>query len=228
MAARRPKAVAFDVNETLFALDPLRDRLAAFGLDRGALEWWFAVVLREGFALAAAGDHRPFFEVANAAAIEVLEASGLPPAADAGAAVLEGFAELEPYPDVRPALTALAEAGVPALCLTNGNAKVVEGLLDRAGLRTLVGEVRSVDSAGHWKPRPEPYLDTAATAGVAPGELAMVAVHPWDVYGAQRAGLVGGWVNRTGRRYSGIFDPPDVEGASLTEVVARLLAADGG
>lgn len=101
MAVRRPKTVAFDVNETLFALDPLRDRLAALGPDR-------------------------------------------------------------------------------------------------------------------------PYLAAAAA-----GELALVAVHPWDVHGAQRAGLVGAWVNRDGHRHPGIFEPPDVEGSSLTEVVAALLAANG-
>lgn len=224
MTVRRPKAVAFDVNETLFALDPIGDRLAELGLDRSALRWWFAVVLREGFALAAAGDYRPFPEVAAAALQEVLQSSGLPTSGDAAATVLEGFDEVEPHPDVRPALVALAEAGIPALCLTNGSAAVVERFLDRSGLRALVNEVRSVESAGHWKPRPEPYRDAATAAGVAAGELALVAVHPWDVHGAQRAGLVGAWVNRTGHRYPDVFEPPDAEGASLTEVVAALAA----
>jgi 2-haloacid dehalogenase len=49
-------------------------------------------------------------------------------------------------------------------------------------------------------------------------------VHAWDVLGARRAGLLTGWVTRQ----EGLFHPamgtPTVEGATLTEVVTRLVA----
>jgi 2-haloacid dehalogenase len=59
--------------------------------------------------------------------------------------------------------------------------------------------------------------------GVEPRRLAHVAVHGWDVHGAQRAGLVTGWASRLESTLPAVFDPPDVAGADLVEVADRLL-----
>ena len=67
LLAHRPRVVAFDVIETLFALEALRTRLEKAGLTGNALEWWFARTLRDGFALAATGDFQPFARVAEEA-----------------------------------------------------------------------------------------------------------------------------------------------------------------
>jgi hypothetical protein len=61
---RRPAAVAFDVIETLMPLEPLRERFTAARLPAQRLELWFTRTLRDGIALAAAGDYAPFGEVA--------------------------------------------------------------------------------------------------------------------------------------------------------------------
>ncbi|MPZ97628.1 MAG: haloacid dehalogenase, partial [Propionibacteriales bacterium] len=52
---RRPSAIAFDVIETLFPLDPLRQRITDTGLPGHLLELWFTRLLRDGFVLAATG-----------------------------------------------------------------------------------------------------------------------------------------------------------------------------
>ena len=59
----RPQVIAFAVVETLFPLEPLRQRLVDAGQPPGVLELWFARLLRDGFALAASGGDRPFAEV---------------------------------------------------------------------------------------------------------------------------------------------------------------------
>ena len=69
----RPKVAAFDVVETLFALEPMRGRLRALGLPGDALEIWFARFLRNAFALDTAGTYKPFSEVARGT-LEVLQA----------------------------------------------------------------------------------------------------------------------------------------------------------
>jgi hypothetical protein len=61
-----PEVVVFDVNETLFDLAGLDSRFTDVGLDPTLRPLWFARTLRDGFALAAAGDYRPFREVATA------------------------------------------------------------------------------------------------------------------------------------------------------------------
>src|SRR4051812_15099457 len=102
--ARRPQVVAFDVLETLFALEPLRDRLKSAGLPAHALELWFAQTLRSGFALAATDSFRPFKEVAAGTLRIQLLNHGLPDNQEVIATVLQGFTELPPHADVEPAL----------------------------------------------------------------------------------------------------------------------------
>ncbi len=48
----RPRAVAFDVNETLTDLAPLAEVFERLGVGKDALAWWFAALVRDGFALA--------------------------------------------------------------------------------------------------------------------------------------------------------------------------------
>lgn len=217
--AYRPEVVAFDVNETLISLEPLRGRFAEAGLPGGLLELWFARTLRDGMALSMSGDHRPFPEVAAAALRAVGKAD------DAAVEhVLGGFGALPAHPDVEPALRALAGAGVPAVCLTNGSAATVGAFLAGAGLADLVAQVISIDEIGQWKPAAAVYRHGAAATGVPAGRLALVAAHAFDCHGAKRAGLVTGWVSRLEGRYSELFAPPDVRGDDLVAVVEGLLA----
>lgn len=145
----------------------------------------------------------------------------------AAAALLAAFAELPAHRDVAPAFERLADAGIPVLALTNGGADTTAALIERAGLTSLVSRILSVQSIGHWKPQPEPYRYAANEAAVEPSRLALVAVHPWDLHGAPSAGLVTGWVNRTGRTFPAVFAHPHVQAPSLDGVVERLLALPG-
>ena len=51
--------------------------------------------------------------------------------------------------------------------------------------------------------------------------MLLAAVHPWDVHGAQRAGLRGAWVNRDGRAYPRALGAPDIHARDFVEL-ARL------
>ena len=220
----RPKVVAFDVIETLFALEPLRERLRVFGLPGAALEIWFARLLRNAFALDTSGTYKSFGEVARGT-LEVLlvesECSAAAPALDQA---LGGFSELTAYPDVAPAFQLLHEAGVRIVTLTNGHADTTRRLLERARLNHFVERVISIDEVRRWKPAREVYLHAAKVTGVAPGELALVAAHAWDVHGASQAGLVTGWVSRLEKCFLPVMNLPDVTGGTLTEVSQGLLA----
>lgn len=214
-----PAVVAFDVNETMFDLAGLGPAFADAGLPAEAVPLWFARVLRDGFALTVLGDYRPFSALGTAGL------RGLRPElseADASA-VIARFAELDPHPDVEPALRRLADAGVRAVTLTNGSAEVTRTLLARAGLSSYVETPLSVDAVRRWKPAPEPYRYAAQACGVAPGQVALVAAHAWDCAGARRAGLRSGWVSRLEGREPAAFAGAEVTGDRLDEVVAQLL-----
>jgi 2-haloacid dehalogenase len=196
-----PPAVAiFDVNETLSDLSPLAARFEEVGAPPGLLAGWFAGTLRDGIALAASGDYAPFLDVGRAVLIG--ELTGLPrlshPPAEAAYHVLAGLATLSVHPDVPEGLRLLDAAGIRIATLTNGSADIARGLLERAGLDGLVERNLDVTQVRRWKPASEPYLYACRELGVAPAEAAMVAVHPWDVHGAGRAGLRGAWLDRAG------------------------------
>lgn len=214
----RPEVVAFDVNETLVSLEPVRDRLIAAGQDPGTLELFFARTLQHCFALATLGQWRPFREVARAA---LLQSTDL--AHDTVDHVLAAFGELPPQPDVEPALERLAAAGIRVVTLSHGPASTAAAMLARTGLDRFVEQVLTSESVRCFKPDRAAYLYAAAQCDVAPERVALVAVHAWDCHGARQAGLSSGWVSRSERTFGAVYDPADVVGATLDEVAEGLV-----
>jgi len=60
-----PSVIVFDVNETLSDLEPMAQRFTDIGLPAQLATTWFAQVLRDGFALAAAGSSGTFATIAE-------------------------------------------------------------------------------------------------------------------------------------------------------------------
>jgi len=58
-----PSVIVFDVNETLSDISPMTQRFADVGAPEHLARLWFATLLRDGFALTAAGASRPFAEL---------------------------------------------------------------------------------------------------------------------------------------------------------------------
>ena len=224
----RPSVVLFDVNETLSDLSPLRDRFAQAGAPPHLAGTWFASVLRDGFALAAAGASRPFAEVAEGVARTVLAEAGVADL-DAGVEqVMAGLQELDVHPDVPAGVRALRAAGLRLASLTNGSVATSRALFARAGVDADVEQVLSVEDAGLWKPARRAYDHAVAACGVPAAEVLLVAVHPWDVDGASRAGLQTAWLDRSGTPYPGHLRPPDRAARDLVALAAALAREGSG
>jgi 2-haloacid dehalogenase len=215
----RPEVVAFDVNETLLDLAPVRAALVEAGEPAALLGTVFARTLLTGFAATTAGIWCPFRDAFDAA---LAQESDLP--ADRRAVVADAFKELGPHPDVEPALRRLAGAGIRVVTLSHGSPGVAEAGLARGGITPLVERTLSSEAIRAWKPSREAYLWAAGTCDVAPDRLALVAAHGWDVLGAQRAGLTGAWFPRSERVYPAVYEPPHVSAATLGGVVDAILA----
>lgn len=217
--------VVFDVNGTLSDLRPLAGRFEDLGAPAALMPAWFAATLRDGIALAAAGDRAPFADVAREALRTVWhqQVPGLKwDLAEAAGYVLAGFEDLGPHADVAPGARALATAGHRLVTLTNGSPGLTEGLLQRAGVRDLFWKLLGADESGHWKPRPEPYHYAARECGCPPADLTLVAVHPWDLHGAARAGLRTAYLNRDGTAYPSTFARPDHEITTIEQLADVL------
>ena len=87
-----------------------------------------------------------------------------------------------------------------------------------------VDEVVTSSAVGTWKPAPAVYHFSAHTLGVELDRMALVAVHAWDCHGAKRVGAMAGWCSRLEGEPGDVFEPADVRGDDLVEVVEGLLA----
>ena len=214
------RGIVFDVNETLSNMAPLADRFEAVGAPRSLMATWFVSVLRDGFALAAAGGSSPFASIARSQLGILLNGHDLSVPLDAAAsAILDGLSGLDVHPDVPPALRALAERDVAVMTLSNGAATVAETLLGRAGISDTVDAFLSVEGAARWKPSPDAYDVAVRHTGLPAQQLLLVAVHPWDVHGASTAGLRTAWLNREDGPYPDFFRQPDHVLTDLRQIV---------
>jgi 2-haloacid dehalogenase len=215
----RPSVIAFDVNETLSDLSPLGARFVEVGASASAAPLWFACVLRDGFALTTVGENPPFAGVARELLLAQLSEAQLNRSVEEAAQhVMDGFASLELHPDVANGIDRLHEDGFRLVTLSNGAASVAERLLTRGNIRDRFERLLSVEDAGAWKPSPRPYEYAAQTCDVKPEDMVLVAVHPWDVDGARRAGLQAAWVNRSDGPYPATFLEPTYTVAGIDEL----------
>ena len=219
----RPELIVFDVNETLSDMRPLADRFVEVGLPEHEAQTWFAGLLRDGFALTSVGVNPAFADLASEALR--LRLHGRTPEADIGSAVetvMGAFGGLSLHPDVAAGVRALREQDIRLVTLSNGSTSVAEGLLDRAGLGEEFERLLSVADGPAWKPAAGAYERALEVCGVSAGEAMLVAVHPWDIDGAARAGLRTGWLRREAAGYPAYFLRPEVEADDLEALAATL------
>lgn len=220
---KRPKLVAFDIIGTVFPLEPLRPSITALGLPRTGLEGWFAAGCRDAFAMAAAGDYQPFASVLDAALEQVLAEQGLAASSHDRQALVKRLETLVPRDGARSAFAILAGAGIRVMALSNGAASATNELLSRSGLDGLVDEIVSVDEVKLAKPRGEVYRHAAQRGAVEPGDMALIAAHPWDIHGAAAAGLVTAFLDAD-RPYSSAMRTPDLTAGTLPILAGALVA----
>ncbi|WP_411375014.1 haloacid dehalogenase type II [Arthrobacter sp. MPF02] len=219
----KPSVIVFDVNETLSDMSPMGQRFVDVGAPAHMAKLWFATLLRDGFALTAAGDNGSFAGIAAEALPSLF--AGIELNRDIEPAVqhvMAGLSSLGLHPDVTDGIKALRDAGYRLATLTNGSTQVAEKLFTDAGIRDSFELLLSVEDAPAWKPGKTSYDYAASACGAKPEDMLLVAVHPWDIHGASRAGLHTVWINRTGGPYPAYFQAPSHTVSSLAGVVPAL------
>jgi len=218
--------IVFDVNETLSEMSPMGERFSEVGAPVELAKLWFATLLRDGFALAASGENGSFASIGADVLRELLTGVELNRTlAEAVDHVMGGMNGLGVHPDVPEGIGALAAAGLRLITLSNGSAQIAGKLLSEAGIREQFEALLSVEDAPAWKPARTSYEYAAAASGTDASAMLLVAVHPWDIHGAARAGLRTAWLNRTGGSYPGYFEVPEFSVTSLTDLPDALSAA---
>lgn len=219
----RPRVMIFDVNETLSDMSPMAQRFEDVGAPAHLAKTWFAELLRDGFALTAVESTNSFAHLATGALQVSLHGLSLDrETEEAISYIMDGFLGLPVHADVPDGIRALSGLGIRLVTLSNGSTAVAEALFDRADIGQHLERLLTVEDAGRWKPSPRAYAYALEQCRVDPMDAMLVAVHPWDIDGAARAGLATAWLNRTGGPYPGYFRVPDVEVASLADLADRL------
>jgi 2-haloacid dehalogenase len=217
-----PRLIAFDVNETLLGLEPIRanfERL--FGADPPIGEW-FARMLHGSLIANTLNEFRPFGDIGAESLINVAARRGLLLRAEDAVEALAPMAELPPHPDVVEGVGRLADAGFQVIALTNGSTKVAGAQIKNAGLDGALQRVISVDEVGRFKPDPAPYQHAASVMGVDIGEMVLVAAHDWDCAGAMAAGAQAVFVKRPGAIWGLPTPPPDKQVPDIIRLAEAL------
>ena len=223
-ATTPPAVLAFDVYGTL--VDPIRiwTRLQAYAPDRAVqiAEVWRQKQLEYSFRLTVM-DRYQDFEWVTARALEyALAASGTSLDADQVAGLLAQYDDLERFPDVVPGLEALSGFGLRMVVFSNGSPRMLDAVLASSGLAAYFESVVSVHDVRAFKPSPRVYQHLAATVSQPIGNVLLVSSNPFDVIGAQAAGLSAAWVNRAGAPFDPIAAPPETIVTSVGALAASL------
>ena len=133
--------------------------------------------------------------------------------------------ELKAWPDVKPALTALREAGLRMAFLSNFTAPMLDAGIRNSGLEGLLETPLSTDRVRAFKPDPRAYRMAERAFGIDRGEILFAAFAGWDAAGAKAFGYPTFWVNRLGQPTEELGALPDATGAGLADVVGFVTAA---
>ncbi len=214
--------IAFDVNETLLDLRALDAPFtAAFG-DAALRPQWFALMLQVAFVGGLTGTYVDFTAAQRSALAMLATRQKVTISASHADAIVDGMRKLPPHPEVRAAMERL-RARYRLVALTNSPKDVADAQLTNSGLRDLLEAVHSADEVRALKPAAAPYRMVAERAGVAIGDVRLVAAHGWDIAGALAAGCRAAFVARPGGVLYPVGPQPDIVAPDLAGIADALL-----
>ena len=179
----RYDAVVFDLLTALLNSWKLWNAVA--GSDAAGLRW-----RRKYLDLTyGAGVYRPYEQVID-------EAARLADIPDGTAATLIArWPSLEPWPEA-PAVLATLAGRIPLAVATNSSDRLAGFAVSATGGR--FAAIVTAETAGFYKPRPEPYRRVLESLGTDPARTLFVAGSAADVPGAGGVGMPVYWHNRLG------------------------------
>jgi 2-haloacid dehalogenase len=216
-----PKAVLFDVYGTL--LDVYSVALRAEQMFPGAGERlaraWRDRQIEYSRLVSMSGRYRPFWQLTRDA-LQVSAAALRLPLDDAGAdSLMNEYRHLSAFPENRGVLQALADRGIRAGILSNGDPEMLAVAVRSAGLTGLIDPILSVHATRRYKTDPAAYAIGPVALGLAAAEILFVSSNCWDAIGATWYGFTTLWVNRVDAPMERLGTEPTRVGHSLRDVL---------
>lgn len=221
-----PKALAFDMYATL--VDPIRiwKQLETCCLPDedvvGIARVWRQKQLEFTFRLTAMDKYEDFEWVTRRSLDYALEDHGVKLTAAQKNSLIAQYNDLERFTDVEDGLTRLKELGHTMVVFSNGSPRMLEQLMEAAGLKQYMDGFVSVDEVKAYKPSPRTYTHVAERLGRPIEEIILVSSNPFDDIGAEAAGMKAAWVDRSGGLFDTMGNRPEIVVHSLTELADVL------
>ena len=198
------------------------ERLVPGDEARRVAEVWRQKQLEYSFRLSVMERYEDFQQVTRKALDYALAAAGRNLEQMDREALMAQYGDLPAFPDVREGLERLRSAGHTLAVFSNGTPAMLESILATSGLGRYFGEVISVDEVGVYKPSPRVYRHAAARLGRPMAEVRLVSSNPFDVIGAESAGMRAAWIDRAHAPFDTLAAPPEMIVATLTELALAL------
>jgi len=226
----RHTAVLFDAYGTLFdvhSVAAMAEQLAA-GRGTELSMLWRQKQIEYTQLRTLAGRYKPFWEVTRDALDFANErlALGLTPAQCER--LMNQYACLAAFPDVKPALKQLRDAGLTLGILSNGTPQMLDIAIKSAGIAPLLDHVLSIHAVGAYKTSPTAYALGTQTLKRPAREILFVSSNGWDAAGAGWFGFSTFWCNRAGHPREHLDIAPTAEGRSLTDLIEFIAGASAG
>ena len=216
-----PKAVLFDVYGTL--LDVYSVGLRAEQMFPGAGERlaraWRDKQIDYSRLVSMSGRYRPFWQLTRDALQVSAAALRLPLDAAGEDSLMNEYRHLSAFPENRAVLLALADRGIPAGVLSNGDPDMLDVTLRSAGLIELIDPILSVHATRRYKTDPAAYALGPQALGLAASEILFVSSNCWDAIGATWYGYTTLWINRADAPMEQLGVQPTRVGHSLRDVL---------
>jgi len=233
-----PKAIFTDSKNTLFEWDPVWVKacskiLQKHGSKMDPQEFWrlWATFATGENHKAAFGKFRTFTETLQISLSHAFKFSGIPGAADDVTFMTDLWDEVQPYPDVVPALTRLGEM-TKILIYSNVETRYLDMMVKKLDdfRPDFVGDM---DKSQSRKPSPRAYRWVLDTAGklldleLDFSDVMYIAGPQWDVQGAMALGMKGVWIHRSYRYPAEVEGvEPDYQVDDLREVIQIVEGSD--
>ncbi|MFB6309725.1 MAG: haloacid dehalogenase type II [Salinirussus sp.] len=132
------------------------------------------------------------------------------------------YYDMTPFPDVRPGMEHLSEAGYALGIVSNGDPEMLDSLVETLGIADLLSGVISADAVKRYKPARQLYEYAADRLETEPAAMLHVANGSVDIMGAKHTGLQAAWLNRTETPPEPWGPEPDITIDDITGLAERL------
>lgn len=192
----RTQAIAFDAYGTLFDVHSVialcNRKFPRQGAELSKL--WRAKQLEYTWLRSLMGRYEDFWTVTELALVFACNSLSLACPAETRRELMEAYLHLDTFPEVNSALRKLSQHKLAIL--SNGSPKMLDAVVENAGLNGVFAKVISVDELKIYKPSPRVYALASQHLGVPEHAIAFVSSNFWDIAGAKSFGLWTCWVNR--------------------------------